>query len=370
MADLKREEFLKLVEKYNAGKATAEEAELLDRYYALFGDLPEVPLENRAEKRILKNIHAQILPTRKVNWIKYVAAASILIAISTGGYFLLHQDKSGQQMAIVRHDVAPFSKQAILKTGHGRTIILDSTRKGLLAQYSNTHIRQTGSDQLAYTTADGPAENTVVFDTLQVPAGGRPYHLKMADGSAVIVNVASVLRYPENFRSNHNEVELVSGEAYFQIVHNIKAPVIIRAAGQIIEDVGTEFNVNTYAEEPDNRTTLVEGAIRVNAKALIPGQQAIIQGGRLTIAIANIKQTIAWKDGYFRFSGEPIQTVMRELARWYNIEVRYEGKISGVGYYVKISRSKNISDVLKVLERTNSVHFKVEGRRVTVFGKK
>lgn len=299
-------------------------------------------------------------------WYRIAAAASLFIGIGVAAYFILHQEPK-PQVAQNKQDVAPFSKLAILKTGHGKTIILDSTQKGALAQYANAQIQKTG-DQIAYTNNSETARP--IFDTLQVPAGGKPYHLKLADGSAVIVNVASTLRYPENFRKGQSGIELISGEAYFTIVHNTASPVTIKANGQTIEDIGTEFNVNIYSDEPDSRTTLVEGALSVNHKKLNPGQQAIIIGNNLTIAAANIMQVTAWKEGYFRFNGEKIQAVMRELARWYNIEVKYEGKIADVGYYVKISRSKNISEVLKALERTNSVHFKIEGRRVTVLSKK
>jgi len=310
-------------------------------------------------------------PGRHIGWRRLAIAASILLMVSAGGYFILHRQSAQQSIDLVKQDIAPFSEKAILKTGHGKRIILDSTKTGLLAQNGNTHINKTAGEQIDYSYDKGSsATDQAIFDTLQVPAGGKPYHLKLADGSAIIVNVASMLRYPENFRSSASEVELVAGEAYFSIVHNVKAPLIVKAKGQTIEDLGTEFNVNTYDDEPDRRTTLIEGAVKVNKRALVPGQQAIMIGNTLTIAKADVEQTTAWKNGYFRFNGEQIQTVMRELARWYNIEVKYEGKISKEGYYVKISRSKNISEVLKVLERTNSVHFKIEGRRVTVLSKK
>lgn len=326
--------------------------------------------EEELERRIFQTVQArtgQQARVRKLDrWPRIAVAASILLALGAGTYFALHQKEPVQQIA--QHDVAPFSKQAILKTGHGSTIVLNHNTKGLLAQYANTHINQSTGEQIAYTNQE-PSE-TAVFDTLQIPAGGRPYHLKLADGSAVTVNVASALRFPENFRKNNNEIELIAGEAYFSIKHNASSPLIIKAARQVIEDVGTEFNVNTYSDEPESRTTLVEGAITVNHKGLAPGQQAILAGTNLTIATADLMQTLAWKKGDFVFNGENIRTVMRELARWYNIEVSYQGSITETGFYIRISRSKNISEVLKMLERTGKVHFKIEGRRVTVYSKK
>ena len=344
----------------------------LVRQELAFGD--ELPLASPAELALLDTVYQNVLqqtqrqramPVRRL-WLRIAVAASILIALSFGGYWLMHRQPV-QQLA--QNDVAPFSQQAILKTGHGKTLTLDSNAKGTLAQYANTHIQQNNGEQIAYTNS-GEADEKVIFDTLQVPAGGKPYHLKLADGSQVIVNVASSLRFPENFRKNDNEVALISGEAYFSILHNAQAPLTIKAKDQLIEDIGTEFNVNTYNDEPDSRTTLVEGAIKINKKILAPGQQAVINDHALTIVQADIGRAVGWIKGDFVFKGETIQQVMRELARWYNIEVEYEGKPTEVGFYLKIARSKNISEVLNALERTNHVHFKIEGRRITVLSKK
>jgi transmembrane sensor len=361
-----------LLDKHQAGTLTPEEKLWLDRWYLeLEASQPEVdPSADLIEKQkqVFARIDQAIRPRTIRLWPRVAAAASLLIGISIAAYFALHQQPN-PQIAQAKHDVAPFSKLAVLKTGHGKTIILDNTHKGALAQYANTQIQKTGGDQIAYNNSDSKATEAI-FDTLQVPAGGKPYHLKLADGSAVILNVASTLRYPENFRHGSSAIELISGEAYFTIIHNPGSPVTIAASHQLISDIGTEFNVNTYNDEPESHTTLVEGAVTVNHHKLNPGQQAVITANNVTVAGANLLQVTAWKEGYFRFNGEKIQAVMRELSRWYNIDVKYEGKVPDVGYYVKISRSKNISEVLKALERTNSVHFKIEGRRITVLSKK
>jgi hypothetical protein len=368
---MEQDEFDQLLERYRNGEATPEEVDFIDAYYKAFELRPDTASQpDEFWQEIKAEVDSRIdqqHPSKVTRlWPRIAAAASVLLFLSIGAYWLLHKNPTVQLAA---NDVAPFSRQAILKTGHGKTLILDSNAKGTLAQYANTHIQKTGNEQIAYTNSSATAEK-VIFDTLQVPAGARPYYLQLADGSKVIVNVASALRFPENFRKNNNEVELISGEAYFSIIHNTRSPLLIKARNQAIEDIGTEFNVNTYTDEPDSRTTLVEGAVKVNKRFLLPGQQAIMIGSDLTIAKADVEQTTSWKNGYFRFNGENIQTVMRELARWYNIEVNYEGQPSKEGYYVKISRSRNISEVLKVLERTNSVHFKIEGRRITVLSKK
>ncbi len=375
---MEKAQFLSILTKYLAGKATAEEEDFLYAYYKLFlADADVVALLEDNEKEKLKlaikaDIDAYIdhqpeVPVRRITvWPRIAAAASILIALGIGSFFILHKKQTVQ---VAQNDVAPFSRQAILKTGHGKILQLDSNRKGLLAQYANTNIHTTG-EAVTYTNSN-TAETEAVFDTLQVPAGGKPYRLKLADGSQVMVNVASSLRFPENFRTKSNNIELLSGEAYFTIIHNVTAPLTIKAKDQVIEDIGTEFNVNTYDDEADSRTTLVQGAVKVNSQALIPGQQAIITGGRLTVAQADLEQVTGWVKGDFVFNGEQVPEVMRQLARWYNIEVHYQGNIPKVGFYLKISRSKHISEVLQGLERsTNKVHFKIEGRRVTISAKK
>jgi ferric-dicitrate binding protein FerR (iron transport regulator) len=184
------------------------------------------------------------------------------------------------------------------------------------------------------------------------------------------LNAATILRYPEVFSKNkRDQVELISGEIYAEIIHNSNAPLTIKAPGQLIEDIGTEFDINAFPDENEKHTTLVEGAIKVNNTKLKPREQTILANGSLSVTPANLEQTTAWKKGDFYFKGEHIDVIMRQLARWYNIEVVYEGKMTNEVFYTQISRKKNISAVLKVLEQSNKVKFKVEGRRVTVLSK-
>jgi transmembrane sensor len=366
----KKAQFLKLLERYREGSLTPEEKRLLDAWYNVYGteSTHELAPDELANVEADLQRRLPLVPPAHVKplWQRIAAAASVIVFLSAGAYFLLHEKPTPQE-ALAKQDIAPFTQQAILKTGHGKTIRLND-HKGIVAQYANTEIKKTGGDQITYTN-NANSDNKIIFDTLQIPAGGKPYHLKLADGSTIIVNVASSIRFPENFRVNNNEVNLMSGEAYFSIVHNSKAPLLIKAKGQLIEDIGTEFNVNTYVDEPDSKTTLIDGAIRVNSRSLLPGQQAIVTSNKLTVATADIIRVTAWKEGYFRFNNEEITTIMRELARWYNIEVAYEQPVTWEHFTMKISRAKNISLVLQILEQTQHVHFKINGRRVTVLHK-
>lgn len=320
---------------------------------ALFADIQQ------ANQPKVKTIYRKLYP--------YTAAASVILLIGSGLLFL--KSKPPQKQA---GDVAPYTAKAILKTGHGKMVLLDSAAQGFIAQQGNITVSKTAEGQISYSSTNKEAD--MIYDTIQVPAGGRPYQVKLSDGSKFLLNAATSIRYPESFSaSRRGMVELISGEIYAEVVHNAKAPLQIKAPGQLITDIGTEFNISAYPDEEDTRTTLVEGAVKVGTpsvdKLLKPGEQAILKGNNLTVNSANIEQATAWKNGYFRFSGDPIDVIMRQLARWYNIEVIYEGKKTNEVFYGKITRKKNISEVLKMLEKTQKIHFKIEGRRVTVWSK-
>ena len=184
-----------------------------------------------------------------------------------------------------------------------------------------------------------------------------------------MLNAASSLKYPTSFTGSERRVEL-AGEGYFEVAHNKLKPFKVISNGQEIEVLGTHFNVNAYTDEFGIKTTLLEGSVKISAAGLYtlirPGQQALFANHRLSVGDADIKETIAWKDGYFDFKNESIESIMRKLSRWYDIDVQYDGKVTGEGFYGEISRFKNISEVLSMLEQTELVHFKIEGRRVTV----
>jgi transmembrane sensor len=356
----------RLLEKFRACECTEEEkTRLRNWFHTINAELPSGLSEDELEATgrdmwAELEIQTKPRPVRRL-WPKIAAAASILLILSVGTYLIINNKKT----VIITHDVAPFTAMAILKT-RGKTIVLDKTQNGKIAQ---TVVSKSEGEQLTYSTSDEVSVS--VYDTIQIPAGGRPYTVKLSDGSKIILNAATTLRYPESFSKNKREpIELISGEIYAEIVHNTGAPLTIKAPDQLIDDIGTEFNISAYKDEPDRRTTLVEGAVKVNNRALKPGQQSILENNELTITTADIEQVTAWKDGDFNFRGQHIDVIMRQLARWYNIEVRYEGKMTDEVFYGTISRKKNISQVLHTLERKQKIHFKIEGRRVTVLNKK
>jgi ferric-dicitrate binding protein FerR (iron transport regulator) len=165
----------------------------------------------------------------------------------------------------------------------------------------------------------------------------------------------------------------ITGEVYFEVAHNPAKPFRVATGSQTVEVLGTHFNINAYTDEAAMKTTLLEGSVKVlnagQSALLKPGQQSLVDGNKIqVIDHANTEEAIAWKNGYFRFNNEKIRSIMLKLSRWYDIDVEYEGETSDEGYYGTISRYKNISEVLEMLQQTKGVHFKIKGRRVTVTG--
>jgi transmembrane sensor len=296
-----------------------------------------------------------------IRWARIAAAASIILALSFSGYFLLHNHPT-QQTAYYKNDIAPGHNQATLTLANGKKIILVKGLSGNLAQQGNMLIGVSSQNAVAYTVAVANADSPVSYNTLSTAIGEQsPYPLVLADGTKVWLDAESSITFPTTFNGKNRTVK-ISGEAYFEVAHNVKQPFIVQAGKQTIEDIGTQFDVNAYADEPSQNTTLIEGSVKVNGLLINPGQQTDGQH----VKLVNTDVVTAWKTGNFHFEGEPIQTVMRQLTRWYNIDVSYQGEPTKDVFYADISRNRNISAVLTLLENTNGVHFKVEGRRVTV----
>jgi len=267
--------------------------------------------------------------------------------------------------------VPPGHNGAILTLSGGAQYVLDSTEDGRVAKQGQVSILKK-NDRLVY---DGVGStNEVLYNTLTTPRG-RQYRLTLADGTRVWLNAASSLRYPTAFSGSQRRVE-VTGEAYFEVARDSKHPFVIGTGRSAeVQVLGTHFNINAYPDEDEWRTTLLEGSVRVTlagtdekALELAPGQQGVLQGERDIILIqhADVDAAVAWKNNRFIFDGNDIQEVMRQLARWYDVEVVYRGQPTGEQFIGTIGRFENISSILRMLERTHTVSFSVVGRTVTV----
>ena len=290
------------------------------------------------------------------------------------GYYLLNK-KSGQQAAQNKNvDIAPGSNKAIL-TSNGKKYILNDLKNGLLVKQGNVSVQKKADGQLIYDAGQSSGRKmAVVYDTLTVPRGGQ-FELELSDGSKVWLNAFTQVRYPEKFNGRERSVELIYGEAYFEVKHNVTMPFKVLVKGQTIQDIGTHFNINAYNDEPLIKTTLIEGSVSLaNSKqktVLIPGDQAIIGHDQKIEITKNVdtEKSIAWKNGFFNFEDADVGEVMRQISRWYDVDITYEGSIPKREFLGKIYRSTNASKVLDMLSYTR-IHFKIEdsksGKRIIV----
>jgi hypothetical protein len=389
MDELSKQYFIQILAKYRLGEATNEETKFLEAYYDVF-DLNDDVITDENEQdyfylkeRIKNKIDERIdgLQKRPVVrtqylWIKYAAAALILLFISFGGYFIIRTGNSKNNAVVHSYKaIVPGGNKAILTLANGTKIALDDVIKGIVARQAGVSITKTANGQIVYKAVSGSTDAAgLLRNSVSTPKGGQ-YKVILPDGTNVWLNAASSITYPTVFKGTERLVSL-TGEAYFEVAKNKQMPFRVKSPMQTIEVLGTHFNINAYADETAVKTTLLEGSVKVasgsNYALIVPGEQAVInRAGNATITIhaVNVDNEVAWKNGLFSFDGENIQSIMRQVGRWYNVDVVYEGSMPPEKYFGEISRTSSLADVFKILE-LNNVKFSIEGKTVTVTYKK
>ena len=328
--------------------------------------------EKKSRETFRKNQGAKV--RRIFSWTRVAAAVIIVLLLSLGGYFYFNNRNEKQiaktetQQQRFKNDIAPGGNKAVLTLANGTQIILDSAANGTLTQQGNAKVIKLDSGQLAYTSTS-LSTSEVLYNTISTPRGGQ-YQIVLADGSKVWLNAASSLKYPTSFTGKERNVEL-TGEGYFEIAHNATMPFRVRVNDMNVEVFGTHFNINAYDDENIIRTTLLEGSVKVtkgNSTGLLkPGQQGQLnESGDIKISNdTDLDEVMAWKEGRFLFKRTDIQSIMRQLSRWYNIDIVYKN-VPATGFNAKIPRNTSVSNILKVLELTGEVKFIIEGNIVTV----
>lgn len=330
--------------------------------------LQQVWLHTGMEKP-LPVIVPQRVPLLRRSWFR--AAASIAVAALIGGALLVGISSRKKEIAAVRQSpslirVVPGSNKALLTLADGSTITLDSAGNQVIRQGATAILQKGG--RLQY--AAGGNSTTIGYNTLTTPRGGQ-FQVTLPDGTLVWLNAGSYLRYPTAFTGTVRKVEL-NGEGYFEVAPNVGMPFEVKVGDMQVKVLGTHFNITAYNEENVIRTTLLEGKIRISkgssARLLQPGQQSslAVNGSIFTISQPDPDEVLAWKNGLFRFKGDNIVNIMQQLARWYDIEPVYEGNMKMKNFSGTISRKAAITEVLKMLELTEDIHFKIEGRKVIV----
>lgn len=303
-------------------------------------------------------------------WWTYVAAAIIIAALGIGLYQYTHQKPVQPAVATIppKNDALPGGNKAILKLANGRNIVLDSAANGSLAVQGNANVVKLANGRLAYQNRQN-AQREPVYNTVSTPRGGQ-YNLTLSDGTQVWLNAASSITFPTDFTGDRREVT-VTGEAYFEVAGNNTKPFHVLYDHTDIQVLGTHFNVNTYEDEAFARTTLLEGRVRVVSGGqqilLLPGQQAAqAADGQLSKNTkVDLEQVMAWKNGLFNFDGADLQQVLRQLGRWYDVDVVYEGNVPERRFGGEIPRDLNLSQVLKVLQKVE-VKFRIDGKKLIV----
>lgn len=397
---MKNEKANKLIKKYLTDSCSSKELAMIESWYIKAAeyepDEPGDPDYQYIELEILQKLRAEQLSAKpKKLWPKITAAAAlILIALSFGLYFYSGTDHTTQYVIRnTRQDIAPGGNKAILTLANGRKISLIDANRGELAEQSGIRITKAADGQLIYTVlalspSGGDAEGRGGFNTIETPKGGQ-YQVILPDGTKAWLNAASTLKYPVQFSKKVRRVEL-KGEAYFEVsslksATGDRVPFFVNTSTQTVEVLGTHFNINSYEDEEAVKTTLIEGSVRVivNSDAvgkpgrideavqnagivLKPNQQSFLKGNYFNVKQVNTEESIAWKNGYFSFTHADLQTVMRQLARWYDVDVEYGGEIPSGTFTGKVYRDMNLSKVLEILTYAQ-VNFRIEGKKLTIF---
>ena len=366
-----------LLHKYSMNTCTSEEKAYVETWFLKALDEAKAdslsPDYLKKEKEIYSRLPKAPGLKRQKLWPLATAASIILVVIASLYYTDFKFDKSEQNI-LAAGDLPAGKNGATLTLSSGKRIILSDAANGELIKESGVSIVKTASGELIYKITGG-ANGPIQFNTLTT-AKGQQYQILLPDGTSAWLNAASSLRFPLTFSGLNERMVVLEGEAFFSVKHNNRQPFRVLTKGQMVEDIGTQFNVNSYEEEQFTKTTLIEGSASVSSQfpgqkvtkiVLNPGQQAVLTSmGQLQVNKVDTIEAIAWKNGVFVFNNESIESIMRKISRWYNVEVRYQGEASTEEFSGAISRSKSIVQVLKMLEYSKSVHFKIEERRITV----
>lgn len=380
-----------LLEKYLQGNCTDEEKAIVESWHLNDFEIKKLQpqpgqIESAYEQiwiRISKEAFTKKKAPLQRSYYRYASAAMIFITVAAGLFLFVNRKANhptiNDLLVKTGKDFAPGGNKAILTLADGSKISLTDAANGNLAKQAGIIISKTKDGQIIYSTKESTLSSSTagptLINTIATPRGGQ-YQINLPDGTKVWLNAQSSLKYPIRFNSKVREVEL-SGEGYFEVYKN-HVPFIVKTKMQEVKVLGTHFNINCYDDEQITHTTLLEGSVSVRAKnqmnneqtegiILKPGQASIVSNNRPPKVLqADIENTMAWKNNLFVFKDESLESISRKLSRWYDVEVNFEGRPLNLSFVGMVSRSKNISSVLKILESAGDLHFKIEGKKITI----
>ena len=396
-----KEQFEQLVHKYIAGTiAEAENAELktlleqetytqeLDRIFReSYRESEEAALNNWSDNdrqvfvnKLMEKARSREneAPVRRLHWLKYAAAAVLLLTFGTMAYLWTRQEKESTAIAKTEQpsektEIAPGGEKAFLQLADGRIIQLDNAAKGQVAEQGGVEVVKLAGGQIVY-RVKSLKNKQVMWNTMSTPRGGQ-YQLILPDGTHVWLNAASSITYPTAFTGNKREIK-IKGEVFLEVVKDKQKPFFVNISDQsTIRVLGTSFNINSYDNEENITTTLVEGSIRINEHIVLqPGQQAVQLKDRasshdIVVSEADVEKATAWKNGWFNFNGANLYDVMRQLERWYDIDVKYEGDIPQLTFKGKMDKGVTLTGMLNIFSALNyKFKTRLEGRTLIVSG--
>lgn len=375
---------LELLDKYRSGTCTQEEKALLESWYlhcartsekSLTADDLEKALDDVESSLFQKKRSTLLFCTRLV--LRRIVAAALILITFTIGFYKYQGEQTDVIVAKPNTEILAGRNKAILILGNGSQIDLEEADNGLLAIEGQMTIMKTSDGELSYNSTAGASSSMQVenlTNTIEIPKGGV-YKVVLSDGSEVWLNSVSSLSYPIAFTGNEREVELV-GEAYFEIAADELKPFHVKSINQVVEVLGTQFNINSYEDDGFVKTTLIEGSVKViqqssngkplETQLLKPGQQSLINLSKAEIREVDIEKEVAWKNGYFKFKDSDIQDIMQQVGRWYDVEVQFEGEIPTNQYTGFISRDIKISKMLTILEESGGIEFTIQDRIIKI----
>lgn len=362
-----------LLNRYNAGNCTAEEEILIETWFNAYANT----IDNIEQQEDMELIGQEIwakLPATHVSikrklWPRFAAAAAVILVLI--GLFKLYERNSNQELQLVQNkkeQIAPGTFGATLTLANGKQIRLSQLKNGVFAEEAGVKITKTAKGELVYQVKD-ETSNALQTNTLTT-AKGETFKVELPDGSSVWLNAASSLTYTTNLASAAIRKVKLSGEAYFKVAHDQEHPFIVTTLGHDIKVLGTEFNVSSYENDDAEITTLVQGKISMNTYRdkviLTPGEKGTVRNGSIEKATANIEAATGWKNNEFVFASQDIRSIMKLIARWYDVNIIYEGEIPSEKISGSISRFADIHSVLSILQATGTVKIKTAGSRVVV----
>lgn len=369
----------KLIEKYKAGQCSPEEILMLQNWFHHLNKDEDLKLSEETLEQVSSEMWGVIdaktssISKTRVHRLKYwSAAAAIFVALFGGGlFYLIRSEREAAKLQI-----KPGEQMATLTLSNGKKIELTSTLNNEVITEHGVSITKTADGQLVY-TVKGSTTDTSVYNTVST-ACGQQYQIVLPDGSLIYLNAGSSITYSTGLQQTAVRRIKLAGEAYFEVTKDKKHPFEVISGNQKVEVLGTHFNIKSYADEPNAKTTLVEGSVKVSwlghlnteksnpFKILVPGEQAVLSRGTIAVETVNPEEAIYWKENKFGFQSEEIESVMRDVARWYNVNVIYQDNVKQVKVSGSVSRFEDITKLLDKLEQTGLLKFTIEGKNVIV----